>query len=81
MDELLTVNRRLAKAGIVPSANVLHMDAGNRLDCNPPAFDIAIYYFYELAQILKEYRLKPYYCSKALRTSLSNEAYDNRIVL
>lgn len=81
MDGLLALNRQLAMHGVVSSANVLHLDKGNRLDCDVPAFDDVVRYFYELSQILKEYNYKPYYCGKALRTSLSNEAYDGRIIL
>lgn len=81
MDGLLALNRQLAMQGVVSSANVLHLDKGNRLDCDVPAFDDVVRYFYDLSQILKEYNYKPYYCGKALRTSLSNEAYDGRIIL
>lgn len=81
MNGLLALNRQLAMQGVVSSANVLHLDKGNRLDCDVPAFDDVVRYFYDLSQILKEYNYKPYYCGKALRTSLSNEAYDGRIIL
>lgn len=78
---LLKFNQYLASQGIVSSANVLHLDKGNRLDCDVPSFETVINYFYSLDKILKEYNLDPFYCSKALRTSLSNEARFNRIVL
>lgn len=80
-DKLLKLNEDLAKRGIVSSANVLHIDKGNRLDCSVPDYDTVTHYFYEQACILKKYDQKPFYCSKALRTSLSNEAYDGRIIL
>lgn len=81
IDGLLRINDELAKDGVISSANILHLDVGNRLDCDVPDYDTVINYFYGLSCILKEYDYKPYYCSKALRTSLSNEAYDGRIVL
>lgn len=79
IEHLLKFNEELVKKGIVPSANILHLDKGNRLDCSVPKYDTVIEYFYKLSQVLKEHNMKPYYCSKALRTSLSNEAYDGRI--
>jgi hypothetical protein rflaF_17919 len=79
MDGLLKINEKLAMNGVVSSANVLHLDKGNRLDCTIPDFDDVIRYFYELSGILKQYDFKPFYCEKALRTSLSNEAFNGRI--
>lgn len=79
MDGLLKINEKLAMNGVVSSANVLHLDKGNRLDCTSPDFDDVIRYFYELSGILKQYDFKPFYCEKALRTSLSNEAFNGRI--
>lgn len=79
IDKLLELNASFAKAGIVSSANVLHIDKGNRLDCGVPNYQTVIRYYYELSKILKRNNQKPFYCSKALRTSLSNEAYEGRI--
>ena len=81
VDSLLKLNARLAGEGIVSGANVLHLDKGNRLECRVPCYDDVVSYFYELSCIMKLYNQQPFYCSKALRTSLSNEAYDGRIVL
>ena len=81
INELLKFNESLSEAGIVSSANVLHIDKGNRLDCTVPTYDAVIEYFYELSQILLRYNQTPFYCSKALRTSLSNEAFEGRIML
>lgn len=81
LDLILKVCETLASQGIVPSANVLHIDSGNRLDCDVPLEqDIAIF-FATVASIYRKYGFKPYYCSKALRTSLTNEAYEGRIIL
>lgn len=70
---------KLANMGIVISANVLHMDKGNRLDCSPPTLDHVMDFYFELERINSYHGFKPFYCSKALRTSLSNEAHDCRI--
>jgi hypothetical protein len=79
--ELLFICERLAKQGIVPSANVLHLDRGHRLNCNIPNFEVVTRFFYEISNIYCKYGMTPFYCSKALRTSLSNEAFDGRIKL
>lgn len=76
---LLDYNYQLASKGVVSSANVLHLDQGNRIDCDVPDYDTVIHYFNELNFILKEFGYKPFYCAEALRTSLSNEANDGRI--
>jgi hypothetical protein len=80
-DKLIEVCDYLGKQGIVAGANVLHLDQGNQLDCSVPCKENVINFFYELAKIYKKYGFKPYYCAKALRTSLSNEAFDGRILL
>lgn len=69
----------LAKEGIVISANVLHLDKGNTLDCDVPIINDVIDFFYKLEQINAREGFVPFYCAKALRTSLSNEAHDLRI--
>ncbi|MDR3046946.1 MAG: hypothetical protein LBU51_04935 [Bacteroidales bacterium] len=79
IQDLLTACTQLSRKGIICSANVLHLDKGNTLDCSVPAFLDIINFFYQLEEINKQYNYKPYYCAKALRTSLSNEAYAGRI--
>ena len=69
----------LAKEGIVISANVLHLDKGNTLDCGVPVANDIIDFYYRLEQINAREGFVPFYCAKALRTSLSNEAHDLRI--
>ena len=77
---LLNACSELAGEGIVPSANVFHRDAGSLLhDFPPPTFNTIVSFFNELAGIYHRFGLRPYYCSKALRTSLANEAYDGRL--
>lgn len=79
VDKLLEVCEKLAKLGIVPGANVLHVDKGSNLDCLPPEVDKIIYFYKCLGKIYKDYSLTPYYCQNALRTSLSNEAFYSRL--
>ncbi len=79
VDKLLEVCESLAQKGIVAGANVLHLDKGNRLDCSVPTKEEVIYFFTQLASIYKEHNFDPYYCQKALRTSLSNEAFAGRL--
>ena len=69
----------LIREGVVISANVLHLDKGNSLDCNVPSTEDVVDFFYRLEVLNNQKRFKPFYCAKALRTSLSNEAHDIRI--
>ena len=70
---------KLVSDGIVISANVLHLDKGNSLDCNIPLTKDIIDFFYRLEILNNQKGFSPFYCAKALRTSLSNEAHDMRI--
>lgn len=78
-EDVLEKCKKLVKEGIVISANVLHLDKGNTLDCDVPAINDVIDFFYKLEQINAKEGFSPFYCAKALRTSLSNEAHDMRI--
>ena len=78
-EETLRLCEVQASRGVVMSANVLHMDAGNTLDCEVPSFEVVTDFFFRLKEINKAHEYKPYYCAKALRTSLTNEAHDERI--
>lgn len=80
INPLLELCEKLAKHGVVSSANVLHLDEGNRLSCAPPSKADVITFFYELSKINKKYGFDAFYCSKALRTSLSNEMHDGRFI-
>ena len=79
IENLLIVCEELAKNGITPGANILHIDEGNQLDCSAPTKEEVIYFYIKLNEIIHKYNLKPYYCSKALRTSIANELFDGRI--
>jgi len=78
VDDLLALCEELAGHGIVSSANVLHVDEGSRLDCDPPTKETVIRFFHGLAQINHRNGFEAFYCAKALRTSLSNEFQDGR---
>lgn len=78
-EDTLVKCKELIKEGIVISANVLHLDKGNSLDCNVPLVTDVIDFFYRLEVLNSEEGFIPFYCAKALRTSLSNEAHDCRI--
>lgn len=78
-EDTLNYCSKMAEHGIVIGANVLHLDKGNRLDCGIPCVEQTIDFFFKLENINHFYGYVPYYCSLALRTSLSNEAHDGRI--
>lgn len=70
----------LAEQGVVPGAGVLHFDEGAALrGAMPPTFDEAIRFYEDLAALYREHHLRPYFSSRALRSSLANEAYAGRL--
>lgn len=79
VEETLGKCAELIADGVVISANVLHLDKGNSLDCDVPSTKDVIDFFYRLEILNKQEGFVPFYCAKALRTSLSNEAHDMRI--
>lgn len=79
-DDVLPLCEKLIKEGIVISANVLHLDKGNTLDRKVPELDDTVDFFYRLNKMNSSEGFRPFYCSKALRTSLTNEAFDRRII-
>lgn len=79
-EALLDTCRYLARHGVTPGANVFHLDHGSSIkNSAPPHIDNIISFYSKLSNIYKENGLKPFYCSRALRTSLANEAYDERL--
>jgi hypothetical protein len=78
VNSLLKVCSELASIGIVCGANVLHLDQGHRLDCSVPEKAQVVEFYLGLHEINQRYDMNPYYCSKALRTSLFNEVHDGR---
>ena len=81
VDLMLPECEALAEQGVVMSANVLHFDKGNTLDCGAPQLGDIVNFFFELEKINSKHNFIPFYCAKALRTSLTNEAHKKRIVL
>ena len=79
VEETLEKCAGLIADGIVISANVLHLDKGNSLDCDVPSTKDVIDLFYRLEVLNNQEGFVPFYCAKALRTSLSNEAHAMRI--
>lgn len=79
VEETLEKCAELSGEGVVISANVLHLDKGNSLDCDVPSTKDVIDFFYRLEILYNQEGFAPFYCAKALRTSLSNEAHDMRI--
>jgi hypothetical protein len=79
VEGLVEMCEYLASKGITPGANVLHLDKGSVLKKKPPTVNEIVYFYQKLADIYKKYDLNPYYCQKALRTGLANEAYDGRL--
>jgi hypothetical protein len=77
--DLLAGCERLAQLGITPGANVLHLDVGGAAFLKPPEFNTVLMFYRQLAAIYRKHELRPYYCAKALRTSLANEAFDDRL--
>ena len=81
MEDTIAGCEELAKQGITPSANVLHLDEGSRCTKQVPHAAEVARFFRQLSQIYQDHNLKPYYCQRALRTSLSNEAFAGRLAL
>jgi hypothetical protein len=80
VDGLLAGCAELAEQGVVPGASVLHFDEGATLrGALPPTFDEALRFYGELAALYRENGLHPYFSSRALRSSLANEAYAGRL--
>lgn len=77
--EALERIKDFAEQGVVMSANVLHLDKGNTLECEVPSPEEVMAFFYGMEEINHQYGYRPYYCAKALRTSLSNEVHDGRV--
>jgi hypothetical protein len=79
IETLLEGCEQLAAAGVTPGANVLHLDHGATLRCDPPTINEVVFFFNSLAEICRKHGHRPYYCERALRTSLANEAFAGRL--
>lgn len=78
-EKLIAYCEKLASHGIVPGANVYHRDYGSILNYKVPTVENITSFYTALANIYKTYSFEPFYCSRALRTSLANEAYSGRL--
>jgi hypothetical protein len=77
---LLEGCRALAADGITPGASVLHFDEGATISGKlPPTYAEILAFYAELADIYRQYDLRPYFSSRALRTSLANEAFHDQL--
>jgi hypothetical protein len=80
VESLLAGCRILAANGVTPGASVLHFDEGAAIrDKVPPTYDDVVSFYNELAVLYHEYGLRPFFDSRALRSSLANEAYEGRL--
>jgi hypothetical protein len=77
--DLLAGCEHLDSRGVTPGANVLHRDHGAKVSHNPPDVETVVAFYRELAGIYRRHTHRPYYCQRALRTSLANEAFAGRL--
>ncbi len=77
--DLLAGCEELASQGVTPGANVLHRDHGARVSHDPPDLETVIGFYRQLAEVYRRHNHRPYYCQRALRTSLANEAFAGRL--
>jgi len=80
LDGLLRHFESLLKKGIVPSYNILHIDDGSRGKLQVPTFEEVVEFTFKSNQLMNNYGYKPFYCTLALRTSMTNEFYQQRII-
>ncbi len=74
--ELLRGMDLLSQLGVVPGANVFHKDKGAQLASIPvPTPQNIVSFYRDLSNLYRRYGFLPFYCEKALRTSLANEAF------
>lgn len=77
--DLLAGCEALAASGITPGANVLHLDHGASDRHTPPDLETTLGFYRDLAAVYRRHGHRPYYCQRALRTSLANEAFVGRL--
>jgi hypothetical protein len=77
--DLLAGCEELAARGVTPGANVLHRDHGASGLHDPPDIATVLTFYRELSNIYRRHNHQPYYCQRALRTSLANEAFAGRL--
>lgn len=70
--------RFMADLGVVPGANIFHLDPkalGGKLGLKEPTEEYVIEMYECLSSLYKEYGHKPFFSHSVLRNSLSNEMY------
>ena len=70
--------RFMADLGVVPGANIFHLDPkslGGKLGLKEPTEEYVIEMYECLSSLYKEYGYKPFFSHSVLRNSLSNEMY------
>lgn len=71
--------RAMADLGVVPGANIFHLDPkapAVKMGLNEPTEEYVLEMYDCLAAIYKEYGYKPFFSHSVLRNSLSNEKYN-----
>jgi hypothetical protein len=71
--------RFLADLGVVPGANIFHLDpkaVGVKLGLSEPTEDYVLEMYDYLSSLYKEYGYKPFFSHSVLRNSLSNEMFN-----
>ncbi|MEM3442018.1 MAG: hypothetical protein QXV09_07015 [Candidatus Bathyarchaeia archaeon] len=76
-DSLIDGIRSLASLGVASGANILHIDHGNTLprSIRVPTLEEVLSFYKRYGEIVRETGLKPFFCEKAMRTSLNHEAF------
>lgn len=71
--------RYMADLGVVPGANIFHIDPSApaaKLGLTQPTEDYVLEMYYELGKIYKEYDYSPFFSHSVLRNSLANEVFN-----
>lgn len=79
LDQLKDGFRFMADLGVVPGANIFHVDPGTvaeRDGLNGPDMNFILDMYYSLGEIYHEYGYKPFFNEGVLRNSLANEVYN-----
>ncbi len=76
-ESLLSGIEELNSMGVAAGANILHMDHGNTLPSGirVPKTEDALRFYKRYGEIVRSSGLRPFFCEKAMRTSLNHEAF------
>lgn len=78
LDDLKQGFKFMADQGVVPGANIFHLDpkaVGVKLNLKEPSEDYVLEMYSCLSELYKEYGYKPFFSESVLRNSLANEMY------